>query len=206
MNYQGVRNFFEVRNRLVPREDYDRVLSVIEEMEKRETPEIRAGSDAAKARGNEAFMEGHLEEALAHYTEALSIDPLNYLVYSNRAIVYSRLNRREEGIRDCLAGLKIDPTFVKFYIRLGMFYADTDRAKANEYIREGLRYEPDNKHLRELAESTGAEPPSAAEPESKLASLLKNSQVQDAVKNFVKDKSPAELAEMMQNALKGFKK
>lgn len=89
-----------------------------------------------------------------------------------------------------------------------MFYMETDKAKANGYFREGLRYDPDNKHLKELMESTATELPAAAEPESdsKLASLLNNSTIQDAVKNFVKDKSPAELAAMMQDALKGFKK
>lgn len=202
MNYSSVREFFAARSAIIPEDDYKRVLAVLGEMEEKEGPDVREKSDALKAQGNDAYGCGDYEEALEMYTQALAIDPLNVPAYSNRALVHSKLGNDAQGIEDCLSGLKIDPKFVKFYIRLGMFYKKTDRARAHGYFLQGLEIDPENEHLQKLADSTADQD---SNTDSKLEQLIGNKSVQDAIKNLMKDKSPEELAEMMKGAFSNFK-
>lgn len=205
MNYSSVKEFFASRSAIIPEDDYKKVLGLLKDMEEKESPGARERSDALKTQGNEAYGRGAYEEALGFYTRALAADPLNAPVYSNRALVHAKLGRDQEGIDDCLSGLKIDPKFIKLYVRIGMFYMKTDRAKAHSYFAQGLEIDPENEHLRDLADSTAADAEPDAGAQSKLEQLMGNKAVQDAVKNFVKDKSPGELAEMMKGAFSKFK-
>lgn len=40
--------------------------------------------EKAKARGNKAFAAGSYEDAIDHFSEAISVDKGNYVLYSNR--------------------------------------------------------------------------------------------------------------------------
>ncbi|KAK9461292.1 uncharacterized protein V1516DRAFT_356619 [Lipomyces oligophaga] len=70
-----------------------------------------------KNEGNDAFKRGALQEALALYSEALSVDPTNKVtnsrLLSNRATVNMRLSKYEEVVTDCEAAIELDPSFVK---------------------------------------------------------------------------------------------
>ena len=75
----------------------------------------------------------------------------NHVYYANRANVYIELLKYKNCIEDCDTAIKIDPKFVKSYLR---------KAKAQHLLRMftdalatakiGLEIEPDNQDLVEL--------------------------------------------------------
>lgn len=198
---KDVREFFEKNMNAMTQEELDTIFSVISKIEhvKSVTPEAQALSEELKLKGNASFKETDFESAIEFYTKSIDANPFNYLVYSNRALAHQKMGENEKAIKDCLEGIRIEPSFVKFYVRLAMIYSESDRAKAHEYCLKGLEYEPDNKSLRELAESTN--PDEKRLDPSTLGAMLKNKDLQDMVKNFVKDKSPEELSRMMSDVL-----
>lgn len=219
MDYSKIREFFKSKSTIMKEEDLRHIETILDELQAKESKFSKDKAEDLKNKGNDAFKNGDMQKALDFYTMAIEADPLNHLVYSNRALVYSKLNMDEEGLKDCLTGIKLDPTFVKFYIRAGMFCMKTDKAKAHEFFLKGLEYEPNNKTLQELVESTEnqSDVVDSNNPDnmenlfdgmnsSKLKDLLKNEKMQKMVKDFVKDKSPEDLAEMMKNAFGSMKK
>lgn len=197
MRIEEVRKFFDIRKTLLSETDYEKISEILEQLEQKNYSGLREKSDAVKERGNEAFRLGDLERALELYGEAINIDPLNGAAYSNKALICAKLGRDAEGIETCERGIEVEPEFVKLYVRIGMFYMKTDNAKAHEYFAKGLEYDPKNEHLKSLHAQTKAKDASKLD---KAKELLNNPALQDAVKNFVKDKSPGEIASMFKNA------
>jgi DnaJ homolog subfamily C member 7 len=80
---------------------------------------------ATKEDGNDKFRRGQFNEALAKYTEALAVDPLNKStnakIYFNRATVYSRLCKYAETVADCTKALELEPEYQKALLRF-VFY------------------------------------------------------------------------------------
>jgi len=72
-----------------------------------------------KAEGNALFGQGQFAEAIGKYTEALKRNPSDHKIYSNRATCFCKLMRWDAALADCDAAIKLDPTFIKAYIRKG---------------------------------------------------------------------------------------
>ena len=53
-------------------------------------------AQAAKAKGNAAFSAGKYDEAIKHFTEAISHDPTDAIFYSNRAGAFASLSHRSQ--------------------------------------------------------------------------------------------------------------
>eukprot|EP01103_Thecamoeba_quadrilineata_P009762 TRINITY_DN1974_c0_g1_i3.p1 TRINITY_DN1974_c0_g1~~TRINITY_DN1974_c0_g1_i3.p1 ORF type:complete len:120 (+),score=12.81 TRINITY_DN1974_c0_g1_i3:56-415(+) len=64
-----------------------------------------------KELGNQAFNDGDFIIALEHYSKAIALNPKESVFYSNRAIVYLKLNRYQECITDCTASIDRKPSF-----------------------------------------------------------------------------------------------
>lgn len=198
---ENTRQFFEKNKEKLAEGDLENVLFILNRIQLKSiapTEEDKKNSDEAKNTGNDLFKEGKFEEALDLYNKAIELNPLNYLVYSNRALVYVKLGNTQKAIEDCLLGIEIEPSFIKFYIRLAFIYRETDKALADQYIEKGLKVEPDNAVLLELK---GVHNENDAFDMSTVDSLLKNKGLQNLVQNFVKDKSPEELNTMMNDVL-----
>ncbi|EXJ89405.1 hypothetical protein A1O3_02472 [Capronia epimyces CBS 606.96] len=73
--------------------------------------------DRAKTEANNLFRRGKYSEAVAAYTEALSIDPANKAtnakLLGNRAMARIKIKEFEEAKTDCDQALKLDPTYMK---------------------------------------------------------------------------------------------
>ncbi|XP_045119494.1 uncharacterized protein LOC123509333 [Portunus trituberculatus] len=111
-----------------------------------------------KEEGNEAFRRGRHQEALALYTEALAIDPLNQFtnakLYFNRATVNSKLNRLEQATEDCTAAINLDDGYLKAFLRRAKCYQQLERHE--EAVRDyekvlRLDKSPENKRLLQEA-------------------------------------------------------
>lgn len=197
--FKSVKEFFEKYSDKLSREDVRNVMFTLAKIEikcRHISEEDKKKSEEAKDAGNNYYKSQKLAESLDMYTKALELDPTNYLVYSNRSLVNTKLGRTQEAIQDCLLGIEVEPSFVKFYVRLAVMYAEIDKSAAQEYIEKGLKYEPDNKILLDMKEPASEDTYSSA-----MDSVLKNKALQDMVQNFVKDKSPDELKSMMSDVL-----
>jgi len=75
-----------------------------------------------KDQGNVFFKQGKWQEAIVEYTEAIRRNPNEPLLYSNRATTYCKLMGWEAALKDCETCLKIDPNFIKAWIRQGKIY------------------------------------------------------------------------------------
>jgi len=70
-----------------------------------------------KERGNAAFRVGKYDQALAHYTQALTIDSTHKAIWAkllyNRATAHSKLGDLSSCVDDCSAALELQPTYSK---------------------------------------------------------------------------------------------
>ncbi len=72
------------------------------------------------------FDGGEIEEAIAHYNEALNITPImpdHALVYNNRGIAYSRLGFYQKALDDLNKAISMKPDYADAYSNRGIVYS-----------------------------------------------------------------------------------
>ncbi|XP_030854758.1 stress-induced-phosphoprotein 1 [Strongylocentrotus purpuratus] len=107
-------------------------------------------SEEEKALGNAAFQKGDYPTARKHYTEAIKRNPDNCKIYSNRAACYTKLAEFRLGLDDCEMCIKLDPTFVKGYLRKGTILMGLhDYSKASIAFKQALELDSNNKEARD---------------------------------------------------------
>ncbi|KAH9967717.1 hypothetical protein BGW80DRAFT_1339689 [Lactifluus volemus] len=74
-------------------------------------------SAVAREEGNRLFKEGDFAGAVKSYTESIKRDPSDARGYNNRALAYTKLAALPEALKDAEEAIRVDPTFVKAYIR-----------------------------------------------------------------------------------------
>jgi ankyrin repeat protein len=122
-----------------------------------------SSSDPSKAlelkeRGNQAFELGQLSTAISLYTEAISQDPLNSLLYSNRSLAFFKENQFEDSLQDAVLSRTLDSQNMKAYFREACALEKLGRTlEALSAIWKLVREDPVNqtlsKYFRQLAES-----------------------------------------------------
>uniref|UniRef100_A0A1B6DW00 Stress-induced-phosphoprotein 1 n=1 Tax=Clastoptera arizonana TaxID=38151 RepID=A0A1B6DW00_9HEMI len=101
------------------------VKTVLSDLEKKiKEEELKAYIDPdkaeeAKEKGNELFKNGNYAEAIKFYSEAIKRNPHDPKYYSNRAACYTKLAAFDLGLKDCEDCVKLDPKFIKGWIRKG---------------------------------------------------------------------------------------
>lgn len=85
-----------------------------------ETPaeEWEVQRDAHKLQGDDAFRSGDFAEAVVQYTHALSVDPTNHLILSNRSAAELKQGNKSKALQDARACIDANPTFAKGHSRL----------------------------------------------------------------------------------------
>jgi len=133
-------------------------LKKLEKLKKKQEAEQYINPEMAlehKAKGNQLFKEGKWPEAVKEYTEAIKRDPKNHTVYSNRATCYAKLLAFDNSLKDCEECLKIEPKFVKAWIRKGRIeHLKKQYHKAVESYEKAMAIEPSNQELFKFYQET----------------------------------------------------
>jgi len=105
---------------------------------------------AAKAKGNAAFQAKDFEEAIKHFTEAISHDATDHVFYSNRSACYSSLEQYEKGLEDGTKCVSLKPDWPKGYTRKGLaeFFLRKYDESAETY-KAGLKLAPEDAAMKE---------------------------------------------------------
>ena len=77
-----------------------------------------------KDAGNKAFAAGRHSEAVTSFSSAITLDPTNAVLYSNRAAAYTALGKKtpallQKALADSRMAIRLQPDFAKAYLRLG---------------------------------------------------------------------------------------
>ena len=88
--------------------------------EKVEKEEWEVQRDGCKERGDVSYRKGLWKDAIQQYSDALALDPTNYILYSNRSASYLSNNEKIRALEDANACIKhCPPNFqAKAYSRL----------------------------------------------------------------------------------------
>lgn len=101
-----------------------------------------------KEKGNAALAAENFAEAVKCYTHAISLDPQNYVLYSNRSAAHAKAGNYEASLEDANQTIKINPTWSRGYSRKGSALAFIGRMEeAIEAYKEGLKLDPGNQQL-----------------------------------------------------------
>ncbi|XP_078138281.1 RNA polymerase II-associated protein 3 isoform X2 [Centroberyx gerrardi] len=138
--------------------DVDKALSV---MDKEESPAESNESDseeaavdqeraqAEKEQGNKLFKEGKYDDAIECYTRAMSADPYNPVLPTNRAACFFRLKKFAVAESDCSLALALDRSYLKAFARRGASRLALQRQQAAlEDYEAVLQLDPENQEAR----------------------------------------------------------
>eukprot|EP00746_Dinoflagellata_sp_MGD_P165034 gnl/MRDRNA2_/MRDRNA2_94073_c0_seq1.p1 gnl/MRDRNA2_/MRDRNA2_94073_c0~~gnl/MRDRNA2_/MRDRNA2_94073_c0_seq1.p1 ORF type:complete len:573 (-),score=192.98 gnl/MRDRNA2_/MRDRNA2_94073_c0_seq1:80-1798(-) len=121
---------------------------------KKEKAEKDALIDPAKAeehneKAKEAFKNNDWAKAKAEYDEAITRNPKDAKLYSNRAAAYTKLLAYPDALRDLDECLKLDPKFIKAYSRKGAaHFFMKEYNKALDAYGKGLAIDPANEECK----------------------------------------------------------
>jgi hypothetical protein len=94
--------------------------------------------------GSALFDEGKTEDAIAHYSEAISIMPNIILSYNNRGIAYAKLGQHQRAFEDFNKAISLKSDDADVYINRGFAYTQLGQyQRAIEDFNEAIRLKPD---------------------------------------------------------------
>ena len=70
-------------------------------------------ADELKAKGNAAMAQNNFEDAVKFYSDAIALDPNNYVLYSNRSAALVSLGKLEEALSDGEKTVALNPGWGK---------------------------------------------------------------------------------------------
>ncbi|KAI0839331.1 hypothetical protein F5Y06DRAFT_32615 [Hypoxylon sp. FL0890] len=108
-----------------------------------------ASVDELKALGNKAIAEKKFDEAIDAFTKAISIDPNNHVLYSNRSAAYASKKDWVNALKDAEKTTEIKPDWPRGWGRKGAaLHGSGDLLAASEAYEEGLKHDPNNAGLK----------------------------------------------------------
>ncbi|XP_026732808.1 stress-induced-phosphoprotein 1 [Trichoplusia ni] len=121
---------------------------IAEEEKKAYVDPVKAEQE--KELGNDYFKKGDYSTAVKHYTEAIKRNPDDPKLYSNRAACYTKLAAFDLGLKDCDQCCKLDPKFIKGWIRKGKILQGMQQhSKALTAYQKALELDPSNQEALE---------------------------------------------------------
>lgn len=108
-------------------------------------------AEKAREDGNAKFKAGLFAEAVQFYTEAIKRDPKDPRSYNNRALAYTKLVALPEALKDAKEATKVDPTFVKGYIRQSIvLQVMREYERSLEAIQAAVDADTERRHIGEI--------------------------------------------------------
>ncbi|XP_015755225.1 PREDICTED: hsp70-Hsp90 organizing protein 3-like [Acropora digitifera] len=120
-------------------------------------------ADAVKAaelknKGNSFLQTGDYAKAIECYTEAIALNPLEHVFYSNRSAAYAKDKNYEKALADARKCVELKPDWGKGYSRLGAALSFLGRhAEAERAYTKGLQLDPTNEQLKSGLEEAKAQ-------------------------------------------------
>lgn len=114
-----------------------------------------SSAEELKTQGNLLFSSGNFEEAVDVFTLAISADPSNAVLYSNRSAAYASLKQWSEAVEDAKKTTELRPEWGKGWSRLGSALQGQGKMKeAHEAFAKGLETDPSNSQMQKGLETT----------------------------------------------------
>ena len=103
----------------------------------------RRSSRGPRAGRPELYEQGHLEEAIVEYDEAIRLDPQDADAYYNRGLAYGDLFKYQGAIEDYDEAIRLEPrTFIVYYYRGIAYHALGQLERAIQDLNEAIRLDP----------------------------------------------------------------
>lgn len=93
-------------------------------------PSRKSPQEDSFARGNQLYLEGKFEAAIAQFEEALKETPQNPDVLYNLALAYEDASRLDDALTTYNRVLNLEPTYVPALVNLGRLYFRGERLEA----------------------------------------------------------------------------
>lgn len=104
-----------------------------------------------KEKGNEFVKQQKWDSAIACYSEAIIIFPLDPVFYANRALCYLKKDNPLVAEADCTLALALDPKYIKAYYRRATIKMELKKyQEAKQDLQSILQLEPSNKEAKEM--------------------------------------------------------
>lgn len=175
------RSLSEHRNPAVVKE----VAKIKKQLEEEKKKAYLDPEKAEKEReeGNTCFKAGDYPNALKHYTESMKRNPDEVKTYSNRAAAYTKLAEFGLAMTDINTCLKMDPKFVKAYLRKGQILLLMKEAtKAREAFEAALEIDPQCQEARNGIRDCYV-CNASLNPEEKRKQAMESPEIQDILKD-----------------------
>lgn len=78
-----------------------------------EEPKKTPNVEELKTLGNECVKNNKYIEAVMHYTQAIKMDPNNYVLYSNRSFAFLKLDQHYLSLQDANETVRLQPQWAK---------------------------------------------------------------------------------------------
>ncbi|KAH9489932.1 cytochrome c oxidase subunit 1 [Bulinus truncatus] len=140
----------EIVNELEIRKKAEELLTEEEKLERKNQ------SQHFKDEGNNKFRSGLYDEAIADYTEALTICPLVFhkersIMFANRAACYMKKELISEAIKDSTEAVELHPHYLKAILRRAELYEKTEKLdEALQDYQKVLELDP-SQHMARAA-------------------------------------------------------
>jgi len=100
--------------------------------------------DAFKSKADAHYKAKHFREAIAAYTDAISVDDQSHILYSNRSAAYLSNNEKSKALRDAQKCVELKVDWHKGHNRLGSALFSLGRCnEARKAYMESLRLQPE---------------------------------------------------------------
>ncbi|KAF7490465.1 RNA polymerase II-associated protein 3 [Sarcoptes scabiei] len=102
-----------------------------------------------RLKGNQYFSSADYRKAIECYSDAMKIDSLNAILYSNRALAYIKLQKYLEAKNDCDKAIQLDDRQEKAYFRRGIALKELKQYKSSlNDFQQALSIDPKNQSAR----------------------------------------------------------